>query len=90
MAAAPEPELSGALRLTDLRHVLDTVVEQAYGGLRQLADRLPGEPDEERWGPWLQERRCGGRAAPTGAAVCGQLVPACSNATRVPQPVLRA
>jgi len=48
MAAGQEPELSGALRLTDLRHVLDVVVEQAYGGLRQLADSLPGEPDAER------------------------------------------
>lgn len=58
MAAAQEPELSGALRLTDLRHVLDVVVEQAYRGLRQLAERLPGEADGERCVAWLANFPC--------------------------------
>jgi len=72
MAAGQEPELSGALRLTDLRHVLDVVVEQAYGGLRQLADSLPSEPDAERCARRrARPPRC--RAEPgRGPAPCGE------------------
>ena len=46
--------LAGALRLTDLRGVLDAVVEQALAGLRGLAGRLPGQQDDDRCGRLLQ------------------------------------
>lgn len=46
--AAHLPPLSGALQLTELRSVLDVVVEKAVTGLRGLAKELPTQGDEER------------------------------------------
>ncbi len=42
------PPLAGALQLTDLRSLLDVVVEQAVAGLRDLAQKLPNADDQER------------------------------------------
>lgn len=47
MQAQLEP-LGGALQLTELRTVLDVVVEQAVTGLRDLAGQLPGKADDAR------------------------------------------
>ncbi len=43
------PPLAGALQLTELRSLLDVVVEEAVTGLRSLAKELPNKGDEERW-----------------------------------------
>ena len=41
--------LGGALRLTDLRVLVETVVEQAYDGVQGLCETLPSQSDAERW-----------------------------------------
>lgn len=47
MQAQLEP-LGGALQLTELRSVLDVIVEQAVTGLQDLAAQLPEKTDDER------------------------------------------
>ena len=47
MQAQLEP-LGGALQLTELRNLLDVVLEQAVSGLRELAAQLPSKTDDAR------------------------------------------
>lgn len=47
MQAHLEP-LGGALQLTELRNLLDVVLEQAVSGLRELATQLPSKADDAR------------------------------------------
>ena len=47
MQAQLEP-LGGALQLTELRNLLDVVLEQAVSGLRELAAQLPSKADDAR------------------------------------------
>ena len=48
--------LAGALRLVDLRHVLDAFLEQAHAGLRDLTEAQPARSDADRW-PRMQSLR---------------------------------
>ena len=43
------PPLQGGLQLTELRSVLQTTVEQAVTGLRELSADLPSKDDRERY-----------------------------------------
>ena len=47
MQARLEP-LGGALQLTELRNLLDVVLEQAVSGLRELSAQLPSKTDDAR------------------------------------------
>jgi hypothetical protein len=60
MQAQLEP-LGGALQLTELRNLLDVVLEQAVSGLRELAAQLPSKADDAR--------SAARRAATLGAAL---------------------
>lgn len=45
---AEQPPVLSGLQLVELGHVVANVAEAAHGELRQLAEALPGRPDEER------------------------------------------